>query len=237
MKSISVIIPAYNEEQRIIPNVLAVGRALWGLGYNIQAIVVDDGSTDNTLGYLCRYFEGIKGFTIIHQKKNYGKGAAIRAGIEQATGDYIAFIDADLDIVPTQFSLLLDLIDCHNADVVIGSKMHHCSVVHYPWGRRICSLGYYYFIKLLFGLRCHDTQTGIKLFKAEALRSVDFDTNGFTFDLELLVKLYRKGYKIEEAPVILETQRKYYEEKARIGPRIIWRMFRDTIKLWIKLRG
>ncbi|MFH1317771.1 MAG: hypothetical protein ABIH71_01985 [Candidatus Omnitrophota bacterium] len=121
--------------------------------------------------------------------------------------------------------------------MVIGSKLHSCSIVHYPVTRRILSLGYYWLIKFLFGLSCHDTQTGLKLFKSAALKTVSFETNGFLFDLELLVKLHKQGYKIAEAPVILETQTKYYSKKSRIGPRIVWRMLIETGRIWKKLKS
>jgi len=231
-KTISVIIPAYNEENNIINTVLRINKTLLSMNMNIEIIIVDDGSTDSTLLLLNKYFDKVLNFKIVNNETNLGKGAAIRAGIDRAMGDYIVFIDADLDISSEQIKVLLDIMQIEEADVVIGSKMHKCSVIEYPIGRRILSLGYYFIIKILFKLNLHDTQTGLKLFKKEVLKKVSIKEVGFTYDLELLVNINNLGYKIAEAPIVLKPQRRF----GRLGLGTAWQIWRDTIKLYFILR-
>jgi hypothetical protein len=120
-----------------------------------------------------------------------------------------------------------------NADIVIGSKFHPNSVVNYPLQRRIISMGYYLLIRFLFNLPCHDTQTGLKLFKTEVLRKVfpKILVKKFAFDLEVLVNAHHLGYKITEAPIFLNSQRRY----GRIGLKSVFATFWDTLAVFYRM--
>jgi glycosyltransferase involved in cell wall biosynthesis len=150
------------------------------------------------------------------------------------TGEYVVLLDADLDLHPLQVQTLFDIMRLDNADIVIGSKMHPNSVVDYPLQRRIISLGYYLVVRLLFNLPCHDTQTGLKLFKTQVLRDVfpRILVKKFAFDLEVLVNAHHLGYKIAEAPIVLRAQRTKYN---RIGSRSVLTTFWDTLAIWYRM--
>jgi len=120
-----------------------------------------------------------------------------------------------------------------NADFVIGSKMHPNSKVNYPLLRKIISIGYYCIIRILFNLPCHDTQTGLKLFKRKVMEDVfpRILVKQFAFDLEVLVNACHLGFKLAEAPIILESKRDY----GRIGANSIFITFMDTMAIWYRM--
>jgi len=203
---ISVIIPAYNEEERILACVQETARALEGVDYEI--IVVDDGSVDNTYEEVAKAARDDANVKAVRYDENLGKGHALRYGFGFTAGDLVAFLDADLDLHPAQLWTLWGVMERSGADVVIGSKRHPESKLDYPWQRRFVSWGYFTLVHLLFRLSIHDTQTGIKLFKREVLERVfpRMQIQRFAHDLELLVGVHRFGYRIAEAPVTLSFQ-------------------------------
>ena len=148
-------------------------------------------------------------------QQNFGKGRALKKAFKYASGDLIVWLDADLDLHPYQIKILYDIMVLNDADIVIGSKMHPNSKVNYPLTRKIISLGYYCIIRILFNLPCHDTQTGLTLFKRKVMEEVflRISVKQFAFDLEVLVNAHHLGFKLVEAPIILENKRDY----GRIG--------------------
>jgi glycosyltransferase involved in cell wall biosynthesis len=162
-----------------------------------------------------------------------GKGRVMKKALHYITGDYTLFLDADMDLHPLQFQTLFDIMRLDKADIVIGSKLHPNSIVNYPLQRKIISFVYYLLVRLLFNLPCHDTQTGLKLFKTEVLRNVlpRVLVKKFAFDLEVLVNAHRLGYKIAEAPIILKPKRQY----GRIGPRALFTTGWDTLAIFYRV--
>jgi glycosyltransferase involved in cell wall biosynthesis len=233
-EKVSIIMPAYKEGQHIVSSIDETARTFDEFGCPWELIVVDDGSPDDTYK-LAKSLESKYPAKLIVKKNafNIGKGRALKRAIHFATGEYIILLDADLDLHPLQAQTLFDIMRLDNADVVIGSKMHPNSVVNYPLERRIISLGYYLLVKFLFGLPCHDTQTGLKLFKAKVLADVfpRILVKKFAFDLEVLVNAYHLGYKITEAPIVLRQQRKY----GRIGVSSIYATWLDTLAVWYRM--
>ncbi|MBU2063658.1 MAG: glycosyltransferase [Candidatus Omnitrophica bacterium] len=227
-KNISIIIPAYNEEKHIVLILEETIKTFDEFKCNYEIIIVDDGSKDNTHAVAEEFAKKHHECKIIVKRNriNYGKGRALTKGFRHAQGDYVIFLDADMDLHPGQIDAFFDIMQLTESDVVIGSKRHPNSRLTYPWDRRIMSAVYFFLVKLLFGLPINDTQTGLKLFKSEVLREVfrEFVCREFAFDLELLVNIHRLGYKIEEAPVCIKSQREYM----RIGPGIVCKMCIDT---------
>jgi hypothetical protein len=127
----------------------------------------------------------------------------------------------------------MDIMRLDNADIVIGSKMHPNSVLKYPWHRKIVSRIYFGLVKLLFGLPIHDTQTGLKIFKREVIQKVlpRILVKQFAFDLEILANAHRLGYKIAEAPVAVDSKRKF----TRIGLKAIFDTTIDTLAIFYRM--
>ena len=234
-EKISVLIPAFNEEDNIISTINETLEVFKKLGLDYELIIVDDGSVDNTYKKVKESLHAFNGrVKIVRYESNAGKGYAIKYGFNFVTGDYVLFLDADMDLHPSQVESFLKLMRENKADVVIGSKRHKESVVDYPASRRFLSNGYYFIIKILFGLPVKDTQTGLKLFRYEVLKNniSKLVVNRYAFDLELLVILHKQGYKIIECPIYLKPTRKYYN---RIGFKDVYRIFADTIAIFCRL--
>jgi glycosyltransferase involved in cell wall biosynthesis len=233
-EKVSIIMPAYNEAGHIASSIEETAKTFQEFGCSWELIVVDDGSFDATFEIAKAFSERYPGNVIV--KKNpfhLGKGRAIKKASHYISGDYVVFLDADMDLHPIQAQTLFDIMRLDNADVVIGSKLHPNSVVNYPVSRRIISLVYYLLVRALFNLPCHDTQTGLKLFKAEVLRKVfpRILVKRFAFDLEVLVNAHHFGFRITEAPIVLETQRRY----GRIGVRAVITTLWDSLAVFYRM--
>jgi glycosyltransferase involved in cell wall biosynthesis len=231
---ISVLIPAHNEEQHIALCIEETVDAFKQFGCTYEVIVIDDGSTDGTYQRAVEASEKFDGVVVKRNMMNFGKGRALKKGFRYASGDYVVFLDADLDLHPTQLKIFFDAVKQNGTDVVIGSKRHPQSEVVYPWHRMMVSVVYFFLVKLIFGLGIHDTQTGLKLFKKEVLNAVfpRMLVKKFAYDLELLVLAHHYGYSIQEAPVKLDFQR---IAGSRIGWRAIWTTWWDTMAIFYRL--
>jgi len=230
----SILIPAFNEEENIILTVKETIKVFDMLDKDYEVIVIDDGSHDDTYNVIEKELEQLNSRVKIERYiPNRGKGFAIKYGFNFVSGDYVLFLDADLDLHPSQIANFLQLMKREKADVVMGSKMHKNSVVEYPFTRRLYCRGYYLLIKLLFGLPVRDTQTGFKLFKYKALETAikKIVVKKYAFDLELLVVLNKYGYKIVEGPIYLRQARKY----SRIRLKDIFYIFWDTLAIFYRL--
>ena len=209
---LSIVMPAFNEASRIEETLREVHDAAGRLFERTEIIVVDDGSRDATRESVRRAASRIPGIRLIGCDANRGKGQALKAGALRARGDAIAFVDADLDIHPRQLVVLLDEMDRTGAAVVVGSKHHPRSrVENYPAKRRLFSLGYYALVRLLFRLPIRDTQTGLKVFRRDALRDVvpRVLAKRFAFDLEMLAVAHRRGHVLVDAPIDVVFQRAF----------------------------
>jgi glycosyltransferase involved in cell wall biosynthesis len=229
----SVIMPAYNEGRHLAENVRRTCEVMESLDSPYEIIVVDDGSQDNTAGVLSEIALQNKKVKAVVSSGNNGKGHALRAGFEQALGELVFFLDADLDLDPKQFHVLYDIYCKEKVDVVIGSKRHPDSVLNYPWRRRIVSTVYFFLVKLLFGLPIRDTQTGIKLFQYDVLKRIfpKVIVKKYAFDLELLVLAHYYRYRIAEAPVVVNYKGKF----GHIGLYAIFKTWWDTMAIWYRL--
>lgn len=232
-KQVSIIIPAFNEERHLRHTIEETMRVFNNFGYSYEIIIVDDGSTDNTYNIARRLSEKHKNIIAKQNRANFGKGRSLKVGFRLAKGDYVVFLDADMDLPPAQLETFFDIMNLDNADVVIGSKRHPNSKLNYTLQRRIISSVYFFLIKIMFGLPIRDTQTGIKLFKYEVLKIVfpKILVKEFAFDLEILVNAHRLGYKIAEAPIVLTRQRLW----SRIGIEDIFRTWVDTLAIWYRM--
>jgi glycosyltransferase involved in cell wall biosynthesis len=230
----SVIVPAYNESSHIEKNVLETVRVFSDFGLDYEIIVVDDGSPDDT------YLQAIlakslhpERVRVVRYDENHGKGNALMCGTSYASGDYVVFLDADMDLHPDQLPTFFEMMHVQGSDAAVGSKLHPLSNVNYPAKRRVYSACYYTLVKMLFGLPLRDTQTGLKVFKAELLRRVmpRLVVKRFAFDIELLSVAHRLGYSIIECPVTLRFQRQF----GRLNMGDVANIFRDTLAIFYRM--
>lgn len=233
---LSVIMPAYNEGNHIYNNLKEVSQIVSGFMRNYEIVVVNDGSTDSTKSEIQRYMMEDMHVHLVSYKKNKGKGNAIKCGVLKSNGKYIAFLDSDLDLPAEQIEKYMEPLVNGQADVVIGSKMHKDSQLEYPKIRKIISFGYYCMLRLLFHMNVKDTQTGLKVFDAKALKSIIrlVKTQGFAYDIEILVALNSRKYRIMEMPVRLVFRRG--QGMGRIKMKDIVKVFRDTLAIFYRVR-
>lgn len=227
---ISVIVPAYREGPQIVPNILRLSHALDSTGSSWEAVVVVDGDTATwAAARTC----DIPRVRVLGYARNRGKGFALRYGISQARGRLVTFIDSDMEIAPEEIGRMAGLLDLYEADVVVGSKRHPLSEVHYPVSRRVQSLAYQLLVRMLFRVRVRDTQTGLKMFRREvADRVVDAAlVKRFAFDLELLVLANHFGYKrIIECPVKID-----YRFQSSTNLKAVCAVLWDTAAIYYRL--
>ena len=171
-KRLSIVMPGYNEGPRIYFNLLETVSVMHELADDFEILFVNDGSSDNTLQNARRAADECENIKIIDCITNSGKGNALKEGVEVASGDFIAFLDADLDLHPHQLKRFIEIMQEKQADAVIASKWHAESKVNYPLRRKIMSICYYLLLLVLFRLNVKDTQTGLKLFKASVIKPV-----------------------------------------------------------------
>jgi len=227
-----VIMPAYNEGEHIAHNLLEAAKIIKTFHNDFSIIAVNDGSKDNTEEEIIKASQKDPSINYISYSENKGKGGAIKEGVKLANGEYIAFLDSDLELPPIMLKGFLEALQKNNAHVAIGSKMHKDSKLYYPVIRKIMSLGYYFLLKLMFKLKIKDTQTGIKLFKQDVIKPIceGLITTGFAFDIEILATASKLGYKIIEMPITLNFSRER-REKSRMTIKTIIKVFKDTLKI------
>ncbi|MBI5396859.1 MAG: glycosyltransferase [Verrucomicrobia bacterium] len=230
---LSIILPAFKEGAHIFDNIGKV-RAHFAGKFPFEVVAVDDGSPDNTFAEIERAARQWPEVRAVRLKHNAGKGEALKRGFKAARGERVAFLDADLDIPPSQVEVLMAEMDRTGADVVIGSKRHPKSNIDYPWHRQIVSGVYYLLIKAMFGLPLRDTQTGVKLFKRAALADCfpRILVKAFAFDIELLAVLHARGYSIMDAPVVIEFSGQF----GMFRPRAVWQIFVETMAVFYRMK-
>ena len=236
IKLLSLVVPAYKQEKTIIEDIKNLQKVLSTLPFKHEIIVVVDGDHDNTFKNAEK--QKCKEVIVLGYKNNIGKGFAIKHGVEKARGDIIGFIDAGMDINPTEISIALDIMNWNKADIVVGSKLHPESKVKYPIQRKILSWGYRNFTHMLFGFDVKDTQVGFKLFKGKVAKEVfsRIIVKRFAFDIEVLTVAQKLGYtKIYEAPIKLNftgvssiTSGSFWK--------VIYSMLWDTAAVFYRLR-
>lgn len=199
---VSIIVPTYKQEKTIQQDIENIYNALSNTRWDFEIIVVVDGYLDKSLQEAKKIKKD--NVVVIGYETNHGKGYAIKYGMARAKGDYIAFIDAGMDINPNGISMILEHMQWYDADIIVGSKKHPVSLVNYPLIRKIYSFGYYLLVRIFFGIKVKDTQTGLKVFKRNVLETVlpRLLVKRFAFDIEVLAVARYLGFKkIYEAPV------------------------------------
>ena len=217
---LSIIIPVFNEEKTIVQvleKVLAQAIGEW----QKEVIVIDDDSSDGTSKKLEPFFDQVR---VFKHAQNQGKGAALQTGFDVARGEAIIVQDADLEYDPADWPRLIRALE-ENPELaaVYGSReLSPERREYFPYVLGVKFLTF--LINLLFGSRLTDAYTGYKLFRAEAIKSINLESRGFEIEAEITVKLLRGGFQIKEVPIHYRP-RSFSEGKkirARDGLRGIW---------------
>ena len=230
---VSILVPVYNIEKNIEKNINILIEKISPFIINFEIIISDDGSEDNSKEAIKKICEKNKNVFGVYSKENHGKGNALKRACEIANGKYIIFCDGDMEIEPSQLENFFEIMNKENADIVIGSKRHKDSVVNYSNIRKIISFVYFMFVKIFFHLPIQDTQTGLKLFKREAIINIfpRILVKAFAYDLEVLVACNSNGKKIVSAPVIVNPNRHF----GFIKFSVLWKTFIDTLAIFYRL--
>lgn len=198
---LSIVIPAYNEAERIIPTIGAIASYVCGLDYPWEMLIADDGSKDDTV-VLCTSL-GLANLHVLIAEKNGGKGSAVRRGVLAAQGARILFADADNSTPIEELSNLMRRMD-EGYGVVVGSRAAGgAEEAHRSLVRRTMSNTLRAMIRPVLNMDIKDTQCGFKLFTREAAQKL-FGAQtimGFSFDLEILYLAHKYGYSVAEQPV------------------------------------
>jgi glycosyltransferase involved in cell wall biosynthesis len=219
---LSVVMPVFNEREtidEIIRRVLAVP-------VRKELIVVDDCSTDGTRDML-KELQQRHGFRLCLQDRNRGKGAALRRGFAEVTGDLVLVQDADLEYSPEEYPDLIGLICEGRADVVYGSRFlgrHRVFLFTHYLGNRFLTL----LTNVLYNTMLTDMETCYKVMRTEVLRSFALRSNGFGIEPELTAKIFKRGFRVYEVPITYDGRG--YDE----GKKITWRD--GIVALWVLMR-
>ncbi len=200
---LSVVIPAYNEENRIVGTLREIEKFLLGKNYSSEIVVVDDGSKDRTIEVAKKAISKIP-LSVLKNEVNSGKGASIKKGMLAARGKYRLFSDADLSTPIEELDKMLPFVQ-GDYGVAIGSRALRESKleVRQPFYREMMGRIFNLFVRIIVIGNIKDTQCGFKLFTDEASENVFVaqKLKGFSFDVEILLLAKKYGFKIKEVPV------------------------------------
>ena len=215
---LSIIIPVYNEAKTLLELLRRIEKASLGK-IRKEVILVDDYSTDGSIDIIRKL--GNK-YVKVFLGKNQGKGAALKAGIKIATGELIIFQDADLEYDPRDYPKLVKPIIKGDADIVIGSRFIGEKFV--PFGKNMTPHRLHwignktltFIFNLFYGTKLTDIEPCYKVFKRAVLRNINVISNRFEYDIELMCKAIKKGYKMLQLPISYNPRS--FEE----GKKITW---------------
>jgi len=226
---LSVIMPVYDE----INSLRVVIERVLSVPLEVELICVDDGSTDGSREVLAELQTQHSNLRVLLQPKNMGKGAALRRGIQEATGDFLIIQDADLEYDPAEYSSLLDPLIQGKADVVYGSRFlgggpHRVLYFWHSVGNRLLTM----LSNCLTDINLSDMETCYKVFRREIVQAIPIEENRFVFEPEITVKVAKRRLRIYE--VGISYWGRTYEEGKKIGwkdgVRCLWCLLKYSIK-------
>ena len=202
---LSVVVPAYNEEQRIIASLESIYHYFEQQSYTYELIVVDDGSVDRTVQMVSKLLKQFGRGHLLQNTRNRGKGYSVRQGVLASCGEYVLFSDADLSTPISEVEKLLAVLKGGD-DIAIGSRAGKNSQVqvHQPWYREYMGKTFNVIIRMLILSDFHDTQCGFKCFHGEVARRLfaQQTIDHYSFDVEILFLARLHHYRVQEIPVL-----------------------------------
>jgi len=227
MLSLSIVLPAYNEEANVARAVEQVSAVAQQLGVDYEIILVNDGSADRTGEIARELAQCVPNFRLVEHYPNRGYGGALKAGFAAATKELIAFVPADNQFDFGEISLLLERID--EADIVSGYRAERQDA----FVRRLNAWGWNTVVRLLFGHLCRDIDCGFKLFRREILEHVTIVSDGAMVDTEFLAGAKARGYRITDVPVTHLPR--VIGEATGANLKVILKAFRDLARFRLRL--
>lgn len=195
MNKITILIPVYNEKDSLLEILRKVEEIDFELEKEI--IIIDDYSTDGTK----KLYSQVN-HKVLYHKKNMGKGAALRTGLEEATGDIIIIQDADLEYNPKDYKPLVELIKTNCADVVYGSRLADTrNSGSFLFLSYLANVTLTFITRLLYGVYLTDMETCYKAFRADVIKDIKIESNRFDFEPEITAKILKKGIRFLECPI------------------------------------
>jgi len=226
--SLSIVIPAYNEEPNIAEAIRHVSQVAHDLELEHEIIPVNDGSRDRTGEVIREVSQTVPHVKLVEHHPNRGYGGALRAGFDAATKEVIAFIAADNQY---DFAQVKSMLGKLAPDVVLVSGWRANDEDNFL--RRLNRFGWNTLIRILFGYLLKDIDCGFKIFRREILQRVHLESSGAMIDTELLAQLRGRGYKVDEVPV--KHLPRTAGSPTGANPRVVLRAFRDLIRFRMRL--
>jgi len=223
---VSVVFPAFNEEENILPLLNKSREVLSRYFKDWEIIVVDDGSTDNTKDKVEGLAQEDKRIRVISHAKNFGYGGALRTGFREAQFKLVFFSDSDGQFDMEEISLLLPCLE--KADIVTGYRVTRAD----PFHRVLNALLYNWLVRAIFAIKIRDINCAFKFIKRNVLQTISLESNGALINAELLYKAKRNRFKIVEVPVHHYPREKGSQTGARPG--VVIKMFLELLKWRIK---
>jgi len=222
MLSLSVVLPAYNEEENVESAVEQVSAVAQQLGMDYEIILVNDGSADRTGEIARELMQRIPNFRLVEHYPNRGYGGSLKAGFAAAAKDLITFVPADKQFVFGEIDRLLEGLS--EADIVSGYRVNRQDT----FIRKLNGFGWNTLVRLLFGYLCRDIDCGFKLFRREVLEHVTLVSDGAMIDTEFLAGARARGFRIAEVPVTHLPR--MAGEPTGANLKVIAKAFRDLVR-------
>lgn len=218
MEKITILIPVYNEKNNLLEILKKVEDIDFGLEKEI--ILIDDYSTDGT-----RELYSQISHKVLYHEVNLGKGAALRTGLKEATGDIIIIQDADLEYNPEDYIPLVELVKNNSADVVYGSRLADTrNQGKFLLLSYLANITLSFIARLLFKTNITDMETCYKVFRADVIKDIQIESNRFDFEPEITAKILKKGIRYQECPISYNARTKGEGKKIgwKDGVQAIW---------------
>ena len=231
---VSVVLPAYNEADKLEGAVTKISQALKETGYHYEILIAEDGSTDGTAERAEELSQKLPYVKHINREKRLGRGAALNNAFRQCNGEVLVYMDLDLATDLKSLKPLVDAVTLEGYDLSTGSRMLPESKVERSLRRSISSKSYNFLVRHMLGSQVKDHQCGFKAFKREPLLKLldEVEATHWFWDTEIIVRAYRHDYRVKEIPVEWKSGEDTKVNLFKDSSSMFWQI----MKLWWKLK-